>query len=253
MTFSPLAPFVIVKVEKAIQSDSREKDGYFYTHSDNVFMQRERQYGEIVAFGDDAKKLFPEIKEGQILIFHHFVSGRDIEENGENINLVHSDPIYNYYAVTVKSHNGERNLTYGIFDGKKIIPHPDFMFLLKPQKEVKKEEGLNVVSYEKTRDEISAELKKTKDDIKELTKTQVTQDLTNEIIKKEEYVNKLTKTINKKKFLLYPIAFIPNKLKSEIGEDSSFAGVLNIACNTTINFEGIDYIVAQTKYLSFVA
>ena len=154
MTFSPLAPFVIVKVEKAIQSDSREKDGYFYTHSDNVFMQRERQYGEIVAFGDDAKKLFPEIKEGQILIFHHFVSGRDIEENGENINLVHSDPIYNYYAVTVKSHNGERNLTYGIFDGKKIIPHPDFMFLLKPQKEVKKEEGLNVVSYEKTRDEI---------------------------------------------------------------------------------------------------
>ena len=253
MEFKPLAPFIIVKVEKEAQLDSREKDGYFYTHSDNVFMQRERQYGEIVAFGTDAKEIFPDIKKGQTLIFHHFVSGRDIEDNGENINLLHTDDIYNYYAVTVKRHNGERNLTYGIYDGNEIIPHPDFIFLFKPIKNTVKEENIIVVSHEKTREEISIETKKIKDDIKELTKTQVNRDVTNEILKKEEYVNHLTKSVNKKKLLLYPIAFVSKNLKNIIQDDCSFAAVLNIACNTTVNFNDKEYIVAQSKYLSFVS
>lgn len=253
MVFKPLSPFIIVKIEKEVQSDNREKDGYFYTHFDNVFMQRERQYGEIVAIGSEAKSIFPMIKEGHTLIFHHFVSGRDIEDNGENINLIHSDEIYNYYAVTVKSHNGERNLTYGIFDGERIIPHPDFIFLDNPITVKKEESGITTVSYEKTRGEISAELKKIKDDIKELTKTIVSKDITDEIKRKEEYVNQLTKSINKKKYNLYPIAALSEKTKSIAGEDISIAGVLNIACNTKVMFMDKEYIVANVKYLSFVA
>lgn len=255
MQFQALSAFIIVKVEKEVQVDSREKDGYFYTHSDHVFMQRERQYGEIISLGKEAQDIFPEAKVGHTLIFHHFVSGKDVEDKGNNRNHLYTDERFNYYAVTIKSYYGDRNMSYGIWDGEKIMPHPEYIFLqpqvLEPEQEIASN-GLTVIHKEDTREEIGKKMKEIKSEIGELTKTHVSADLTTEIQNKEREMNKLSKITNKKELALYPVSYVSDKVKSFFTMPFTFAGMVNVACNTSILFNDTNFIVAPIKYLKFV-
>lgn len=254
MQFQALSPFIVVKVEKEVQVDSREKDGYFYTHSDHVFMQRERQYGEIISLGKEAQEIFPEAKVGHTLIFHHFVSGKDVEDKGNNRNHLYADDRFNYYAVTIKSYYGDRNMSYGIWDGEKIIPHPEYIFLQPQVSEPEQEiiNGLTVIHKEDTREEIGKKMKEIKNEIGELTKTHVSSDLTSEIYSKEKEMNKLSKLTNKKELSLYPVSYVGDKVKSFFTKPFTFAGMVNVACNTTVVYDNKEYIVAPVNYLRFV-
>lgn len=256
MELNALPPYFVIKVEKQIQKDTREKDGYFYTHSDHVFMQREVQHGEIVSIGKEAQELFPEAKVGHELIFHHFLSGREMEDTGENKNLLFTDDIYKYYSVTVRSHKGERNLTYGIWDGEKIIPNKDFIFLEIEDKEPevsKTNTGiLELQNFSESKDEISKKMKFEKDTINELTKTAVTPDLKVEIENREKQMNRMSKQTNKKQYLLYRVAYASNYIKEKFIKPFTHAAMLSIACNTRINFGGKEFIISDCKYLSCV-
>lgn len=251
MQFSALSPFFIIKIEKEIQKDTREKDGYFYTHSDHVFMQREVQHGEIVSIGEDAKELFPEAKEGHTLIFHHFVTGEDGEESKC---LIYSDERYNYYSVTVKSHKGEKNLSYGVWDGEKIIPHKQYVFLNISNVEieiVKTELGiLSIEGFTETKDELGLKMKEIKSSINELTKAKVSNEVSQEIVKRETEMNRISKRVNKKQILLYPVAYVSDYIKSLFNQPFSQLGFMNIACHTKVFFNNTEYIVSDIKYLS---
>lgn len=256
MQFSSLPQFFIVRVQKGALKDSREKDGHFYTHSDHVFMQRETQCGEIVSIGKEAQDIFPTAKIGHTLLFHHFVTGREMEDTGDNKNLLYSDNFYNYYSVTVKSHKGEKNLTYGIWDGETIIPHKDYIFLEVPKVENKVTEyetGLLKAEVIESREELGNKMKEIKNNINELTKTQVSSELTEEINRKEKEMNNISKRVNKKEILLYNILYVSDYIKSLFTKPLSKAGMLNIACNTKISFRGLECIVSETKYLFLVS
>lgn len=256
MELTALPPFFIIKVEKQVQKDAREKDGHFYTHSDHVFMQREVQHGEIVSIGSEAQTLFPEAKEGHQLIFHHFLSGREMEDTGVNKNLLYTDETHKYYSVTIRSQKGERNLTYGIFDGEEIIPHKDYIFLEVENKEVetlKIETGLlEVQNFSESKDEVGKKMKFEKDSINQLARTAVTPELKTEIEKREKQMNKMSKLVNKKQYLLYQVAFAGNFIKQKFSKAFTHVGIVNIACNTKILFGNKEYIVSDIKYVCCV-
>ncbi len=176
-----------------------------------------------------------------------------MEDNGDNKNLLHSDNTHNYYSVTVKSHKGERNLTYGIYDGENISPHKDYIFLFPEKKEIevsKTDTGLLAIeNFEETREEKGLKMKELKNEVNELTKTKVSADLTNEIERKQSEMNRLSKEVNRKQVSIYHVAYVSRYTSSKFSKQFTHVGLLNLSCNTHVLFNGKDYIVASTKYL----
>lgn len=240
--------FFIIRIDKQKQKETREFDGQLAISPNYVFMQHETQNGEIVSIGSTAKGLFPKAKEGDILLFHHFVTGKGIEDREASPHLIHSDENYNYYNVTVVSYNGERNLTYGVWDGEKITPHKDFVFLevVENESEVVENDSLvEIKNWSESRDKKGDRMKEIKNTIVELTKSAANADLKAEIEKREKTMNKISKEVNKKQIEVYKVAYS----KEPINE----VGILNIACNTKILFLNKEYIIAPTKYAFFSA
>lgn len=240
--------FFIIKINKQQQKETRETDGVLAISRNYVFMQHEIQDGEIVSIGELAKELFPEAKAGHSLIFHHFVTGKGVEDREASPYLVHEDENFNYYKVTVRSYNGDRNLTYGVWDGEKIIPHKDFIFLEVPndKKEVVNTGKLiEIKNWSESRDKKSEKMAEIKNVIGELTKTKVSTDLKYEIEKKEKEMAKMSQEINKKQIELYNVAYAPKELPFKE------VGILNIATSMKVPFMGKEYVVASSKYAYF--
>lgn len=241
--------FFIVKINKTQQKKTREFDGALAVSHAYKYMQHEIQYGEIVSMGTLAQELFPTVKEGHILIFHHFVTGKGIEDREDNPYLIYSDDDFNYYTVTVKSYNGDRNLTYGVWDGEKIIPHKDFIFLNSEdqKKEVVETNGLvEIKNWSESRDKKTGRMEEAKSQIMELTKTNVKAELIPEIKKRETQMNAISAEINKKQFQLYKVAYSHPSLPQ-----FKEAGILNIACHTKVAFMDKEYLIAPIKYLAY--
>lgn len=238
--------FFIIRIEKQKQKETREMDGLLANSPNYIYMQHEIQNGVIVSIGTEAKKEFPMAQIGQTLIFHHFVTGKGIEDKSDSPYLIFTDNFYNYYNVTVSSFNGERNMSYGIWDGNKITPHKDFIFLEVPmvEKEVTKTDTLiEIKNWSESRDKKGDRMKEIKNTITELTKSNVSEGLKKEIENREKVMNKISKDINKKQIQLYNVAYSNLPFKE--------VGVLNIAANTKIFFMGKEYIVSLLKFTFF--
>jgi len=248
MTLQAPPFFFIIKINKHQQKETRETDGVLAISYNYVFMQHEVQNGEIVSIGELAQKLFPDAKIGYTLIFHHFVTGKGVEDREASPYLVHEDENFNYYKVTVRSYNGDRNLTYGVWDGEKITPHKDFIFLEVPdnKKEVVKTDTLiEIKNWSESRDKKNDRLAEIKSSIGELTKTFVSKDLKAEIENREKEMGKISQEINKKQIELYKVAY------SDLSLPFKEVGILNIATSMKVPFMGKEYIVAQSKYIYF--
>lgn len=238
--------FFIVRIDRQKQRETREFDGFLANSPNYIYMQHEVQNGEIVSIGSKAQQAFPNANIGQILIFHHFVTGKGIEDKEESPYIVFQDEKYNYYNVTAETFNGERNMSYGIWDGEKIIPHKDFIFLkvIELEKEVTKIANLiELKNWSESRDKKTERMKGIKNSIVELTKTDASENLKNEIEKREKRMNQISKEINKKEIKLYEVAY-SNLPFNEVG-------VLNIAAHTKVSFMNTEYLVAQIKYTFF--
>lgn len=266
MQFYPLPHYFIVKIEIEKQKNKREKIGSLYTHFAEVYMQRNMQYGEIVAIGSMAADIFPQAKVSNTLIFHHFVEG----QNSEKSNFIHSDESFNYYYVTAKEYNGHRNECYAVFDGTKIIPHPEFVFIEHEEKpkEVSADNFIeqnttkvgNLIlfnNWEETREEREEKAQKLTTEIKNQSKGKSMTDSTKRALEEKQVeAGNITASLNKKEYKPKKIyAYNPLLQKSYVGNIASKENIysLSIASETEIEFMDKKYFVIQTKYCAAIA
>lgn len=257
MNLKPLPHFFIVKINIEEQKIRKEKVGSLYLHCSEVQMQRNMQCGDIVAMGDIASDNFKEAKIGDTLIFHHFVEG-----DKDSSNLIASDGIFNYYNVTASEYNGHRNESFGVWDGKNIIPHPDFIFI---EPEIKEkalsqdefiEKNTTKVgslilfnSWEESREEKEEKARAITSQIKNASKGKSMSDGSRRAI--EEMQNEaasITLSLNKKEYKPYKV-FAANP--SVQAKENVYA--LNISASMKVEFMGVEYTVIQTKYTAATA
>ena len=232
-------------------------------HPNFVYMTRGMQCGQVVAIGRIAGETFPQVRIGDTLLVHHFV------ESSEKTNCIAQDEYFNYYIVTCISHNGQNNQTYAVFDGSKIIPHPDYLFLetLQPRTSSQTPEEyldaqltmndsglLTFKQWTVDREGIVKQIQDIKRYIEELTKPgmQMTSQVAKVVEEKEAEMNHLSSLLNKKRFELYTIAAINPDFAADVhaqfllpvkkGDDIY---MLNIACDTKMEFQQKEYIVAK--------
>lgn len=253
MEFYPLPAYFIVKIEIEKQNNRKEKIGSLYLHFNEVNMQRNMQRGEVIAIGSLAKTSFPQVSLGDTLIFHHFVEGQDKEKS----NLLHSDKNYNYYFVTACEYNGHRNETYGVFDGTKIIPHPDFIFI-EPKVKVKEisadefiEQNTSKIgslilfnNWEESREDKEEKAQRLTAEIKSASKGKSMSDSTKIALEEKQIeAEKITTSLSKKEYKPFKVAsYNPNiNVKENIYS-------LSMAAQTEIEFMDKEYIIIQSKF-----
>jgi len=241
-----LNPYFLVKVPKVQEQDKREKEGALYLHPSFVWMTKNTQCGVIENISHEAHKQLPEAKVGDILIIHHFAQGSLSKLEPEKKYLVHDDNEHNYYKVTAKEIAGINNQTYGVYNGETIIPNKDYVFLeVEPVDKIEHDEFMPILN---TSIEIMYErMEWLKNENVKIGKTGMTEDRIKAIQRNEKEAAALAKEVNKKEHLRYKVAYANPSLKINSGE---IVHALNIACNTQIEFNGKEYRVVETRFLS---
>lgn len=253
MQLVPRPDFFIVSINKKAQLEKKEKEGSLYVVIDSKNESRNMQSGTIVAKGTNTDLYFPQAQIGHTLLLHWMV------ESKQKDNKFYEDDINNYYHVTATECNGRPNESYGIVTEDGIIPHPDYILLEKEidSREMKQvESGLFLFeNWQETRTEKEQKMAKINEEIQHLTKTKMNEQLKDGISNKEKELATLSKDINKSKVQFYKVAAI-NPLFNELiaegfGEKiktGEQAGMLNQACQTTLDIDGKEYIIALTKH-----
>ncbi len=257
MKFIAMPQYFIVKVDKSKQIERKEKVGRFYTHFNEVQMQRNMQNGEIVSIGEEAANQLKEAEIGDVLIFHHFVEG----DGNDSQSLIYSDEEFNYYNVTAMAFNGHRNETYAVVRDGKIIPHPDFIFI-EPEKakedledkdyieaNTKKEGCLFVfTNWTESRESKEEKSKMLMTEIKNMSNTK-RDDVRRALEEKQSEAEKITASLSKKQYLPYKVhAYNPamNGMSNHTHTNQVYA--LNIASDLKVEYEGVEYTVINAKY-----
>jgi hypothetical protein len=261
----PHSPYFLIRISRQHQSEKQQKVGYIIIPETQRFMMYNVQAGEIVSIGKMAKEYFPEAEIGHTLLVHHFVQGESEHESRED-HLVDQDETYNYYVVSAFAFHRKTNETYGIWDGEKIIPNKDYIFLDVPvvKEPTTPDEYINsaiqqssggiftFTNWEESRETKADKMKRLKSEIQELSKSGAQKaHIAKGIKEKEAELEKLSVDINSKSYQQYNIAAFNQELKEalpniEIGGNIL---ILNLAAQTEMDFMGKKYIVAKTNYI----
>lgn len=259
-----LPHYIIIRISKAEQRERREKMGSLFVAPVFTFMTRELQCGEIVSVGEVCAREFPACKVGSMAIVHHFVTGKEMEASSDHSKyLIDSDETYKYYSVTASEFNGRQVETYGIWDGEKIIPHPDYIFLQVEKKETSGEDFTTEATkkvgslfvfeqWKESRELREQRLKNLQDQVQELTKGGMTPKVKQAIENKEAEMTSISKKLNKKAYTPYIVEAINDELGFGVGPGDEIY-MFNQACQTTITFRGKDYIVAKSSYAGAIS
>lgn len=274
MKLQPSPPYFYIRIPKQEQTERKEKIGSIYIPPTHVFMGRGVQHGEIVAIGEDAHDTFPAAKVGDLLIVHHFCEGKEAEGTDDKKYHIQSDERYNYYLVTCFSYNGRGNETYGVWNGKEVIPHPDYIFLeddapverLSPEelhlKGMQQKGSLFLFNnWKESREEKTKKMQQLKFEVQELARTVKTDEYGREympdevkmaIENKEQEMKVLGRDSQKKEFLPYKVAW-PNETLSEAFDEEIKNGdtvyARNDASQTKIEFNKVSYRVVKINYI----
>jgi hypothetical protein len=269
----PFKPYFLIKVPKADQSERRQKIGSLFIPPNFVWMRRNLQCGEIVGIGASAAAYFPEAKVGHIAIVHHFMEGQAYGNESTSY-LVDEDKTHNYYVVTAHEFNGQRNETYGIWDGTKIIPNKDFVFFSPEERpttdipELALESslagegtirpdipmmvsagGLLIPKPTKpTREQLTEKMKANTERIKQLSNiTRMSPEFINEIHSLEKINNGISKQINATEYIPFKIAFSHPSFEAQRGD---IVYALDKASLVTVEFMGHEYAVTGIHYVA---
>lgn len=238
--------------------------GSIYLHPNFVYMTRGMQCGQIVAIGEIAGQTLPEARIGDTLLIHHFV------ESTEKQFCIYSDQYFHYYVVTCMSHNGQNNQTYAIYNGSKIIPHPDYIFLdckqpqesnLNPDEYLAqqlKAQASGIFTFKEwtiDREGITKKIQSIKSQIDQLTKSRMTPEIKEVIEGYEAEMNRLSKMMTKQRFELYTVIagsprffdIVREQYDTPVGNGDKIY-MLNIACETKMEFNKREFIVAKTQH-----
>lgn len=272
-----MPPYFLVKIPKEAQRQRMEKIGILYYPPEYLYMKRGMQCGEIVLIGEDAKKFFPEAKVGDILICHHFIEGKSAGLR-EKFFLVHEDDDWGYYCVTAFCYNGDRNNTFGLYDGERIIPSRDYVFFEIDETPTSdfpefmlKQEGMPLIitnmafegagsdlvtpkARKKTRHEMIEKMEKNKAEIQKKARwIPITPEKVIPMIKQLEAENlSISKEINRFAYEPHILHSFNDQLLKTVHPklkkgDSVY--VLNIATYMQVEFMGKEYIVSESKYV----
>ncbi len=272
-----MPPFFLIRIPKEAQRQRMEKIGILYYPPKFAFMKRGMQCGEIMGIGNKAHEYFPEAKIGDILINHHLTEGK-ATDNKRKVYMIDEDQDWAYYVITGFSHNGERNMTFAVWDGEKIITNKDYIFLEPPKKleSDMPDFDLNMPGFGKfvtnmpfkqaangivtvkprklTREEMTEKMKVNMAEIKRLSRWLEFQDMRQRvapmIIGLEAENEKLSKEINTVICESNIVAACNPEFSRDHNVhqgDSIF--ILNIACYMTVEFMGKEYVIAESKYI----
>lgn len=271
MQLLPYCPYFIIRVPKDQQRERREKIGRIMLPPNFVWMKRNMQCGEVVAIGQDAATSFPEATIGKMLIVHHIAEGQATGSTKNSSEyFIDKDDDNNYYLVTGCEFNGRRNETYAIWDGDKIIPHRDFIFVeieKEPENDVPMQFNLDcgvtitpnmaftttqsglVIPKTKrmSREKMTEIMQSNKLRIEQLSgnPSRMTREVIEEIQRLEYQSNMISKEINKKRYEPFTVAFCNPEFEANAGD---VIYCLNIAAQTKIEFMDKEYIVVNTQY-----
>src|SRR5574338_1184262 len=254
--------YVLVRCSIKEQKDKKEKVGNIHIPQTATYMKYNLEHGEIISIGEKAHKNFPEMKVGHQAIMHHFVEGEN-DSDSKIHHLIHIDKKYKYYAITTKVLTSDtfsrRNETYGVWDGTKIIPHPQFTFLKYEEEKITNDDrnlqrssgGLLVFKkWSESREDLLDKLERMKQENLQLAKTQRNRPQVEAKIKQnEEEMERITLELNKNAPSLFPIAHMNDTLKKSINKSFGYVYAMKSACGTLVQFKGVTYRVVETQYL----
>lgn len=282
--FEVMPWLILVKINKKEQADFKQKiskNSPFFMPVGLTFNSRNMECGEIVQIGERMKGAdkymdyenqgkdghwgiygWEDCKIGHTLIFHHTV-----EDNSNTANKqfwVFEDETYNYYAIDW--HN-----IRGFYDGVKIVPHPNFVFLknipafesdgevdpITGNKLQKSESGLYLIAdYENSASTIAQKSEAIKEHIESLAKTKNrTPDMQIVMEDLEKQRIDMNRKAQKNVFLPYRLAYANKKLERDFGcklKENDVLFAFNKACLYVSNFQLHDYsyIIALSDHVA---
>lgn len=275
-SFQPMPSYFLVRIPLKDQQERLEKVGNIYLHPKYIYMTRGMQCGEVVAIGEDAGNYFPEAKIGDLLLFNHLIEGKR-DDKRQRFYFIHEDDKFSYYAVTGFAGNGERNMSYAIWDGSKIVPNKDYIFLETETKNTQSEQfEFNIrgnrykpdigFSVSKSGILIADERKKTREEVREIMKVNMdrmrhlSMFMSNPIAIQEieslQIENaKYSTEINTRRYEPHIVHAINDEYNDGVLESfgekvnpGETVLILNIACDYKIEFNKKEYIVSETQY-----
>lgn len=266
----PHSPYFLIRVLKQKEKEAKERIGSVLIPETATFMAFNTQCGEIIAIGEKAAKYFPEAKIGHILLVHHFVQGMDADDAKTN-HLIYDDADYNYYVVTCYEYNGKGNETYGVWDGKNIIPNKDYVFLeaeKPPVNDLPPDEAINQAlkktdsglflfdKWKESREDKEAKQNELKNQVESLAKSGTHKRHINQaIVEKQWEMEAISKEMNVQTYEPHTVAFANDELGKWFGRckmAGETIGILNMACGTVMNFNGTSYIISKTKFVAYL-
>lgn len=278
-----MPPYFIVKIPKKAQRERLEKIGSLYYPPEHLFMKRGMQCGEIIMIGSDAHQFFPEAEVGHILLCHHFIEGKEAG-NRTKFFQIDQDDDWSYYCITAFCYNGDRNNTFGVWNGTEIIPSKDYVFLQIDPEPVSdlpefvfnsvgmpkivtniafEEAGAGLVAPKfrrRTRKEMMEKMEENKKQVQKLSRWLRFKDtaarVTPDILRLEKETENLSKEINSIRYEPHSLYAFNDKLRTMVHPDLSkgdLVYVMSIACYMQVEFMGTEYIVSESKYVSLKA
>jgi|ERR1700722_4329321 len=280
MSYKPSAPYFYIRIPKKEQLARMQKIGSIFLPPNEVHFTRGMQWGEIVGIGEDAHDYFPEAKKGHVILIHWFVEADGKEDKDNKNHFIKEDEKFKYYVVSAFSYNGKNNETYGVWDGEKIIPNKDYIFLeIEPELSdmdnmefsldglsgfvtnmpftVSKGGLIIPKKWKPSRQQQYKKLEELKAQVAQLSKSNPNLPHVAQGIERiEREMNGINKSLYQKRIEPYKVAaFNPQKneyIESAHGEKIEVGDevyMLNVACDTTIEFLKKEYIVA--KFIHF--
>ncbi len=260
--------YFLVRINKEEQENFKQKiakDSPFFMPPGLRFNSRHMEYGDILEIGEDVAKIegWEGCKPGHILVVHHTVEDRSISAIRDY--FLYEDEEYNYYAVD------EINVR-GYYDGEKLVPHPNFVFLKNiscfedegeidsntGNKITKTEGGLFMITnWEDNPSTIRQRSEKIKEHIESLAKSTRTPELQLAMENMEEERKKLNRKAQKRMFLPYRIAWSNVKLNKRFGRtlmEDDVVYCYNKACLYISNFqiETYTYIICPIVHIGLI-
>ncbi len=216
----------MVRIDKEKQKDAKQKlssDSPFFIPVGSIHQSRNMEHGEIVQIGSRVNIFGWDVQVGNTLIFHYSIEMPQ-EKSGKRF-FLYEDEFYNYYAVDMPN-------VRGYYDGERIVPHPDFVFLKNipafPNQDeiddatgnkVKKTSGgiFLVTNWDDSPQDIAQRSQKIKERIESLTKSKRTPEIQNELERLEVERQVLNRKAQKHEFLPYRVAWSNKKLERDFG------------------------------------
>jgi len=269
MNIKVMPNLFLVRINKKEQKDFKEKlskNSPFFTAVSSQHNARNMECGEIVQIGERIKIYgWENCKVGMQLIFHHSIESPVSSKGKDKYSLqyfIYEDEGFNYYVVD------DINCR-GFFDGEKITPHPNFVFLKNlpaydnndeidqaTGNKIKQSSGgiFMVTNWDDSPQNIAQKSQKIKDRIESLTKSKRTPERQLEMERLEQERIKLNRKSQKHEFLPFKVAFSNRKLDRDFSRKIQEDDILycyNKACLYISNFQDKDYsyIICLTEHI----